>query len=150
MRDIHEDFKDFYTGHPPPIEKIAKVALAINQSSGDGGLAVNSAGRIFYTNKALDRMFGYEEGELLGEYVEILVPEHLREMHIKWRQAFMASPAARPMGQGRTTNLQGRRKDGGTFSIQIGLSGFEHESLPGYAASVRDIATYPAVQQGHI
>jgi PAS domain S-box-containing protein len=69
--------------------------------------------------KALD-LLGYESGELLGQAVEILVPERLRGTHASHRKEYMANPRNRPMGVG--LDLLARKKDGSEFPVEISLS----------------------------
>ena len=64
-------------------------------------------------------MFGYTKEELIGQSVEILMPERFCEHHTNLRKAFSQEPATRAMGTGR--NLTGRRKDGSEFPVEVGL-----------------------------
>ena len=84
---------------------------------------INREGRIVLVNRQTERLFGYEREELLGELVEILVPERYRERHPQYRDDFLAMPSIRAMGAGR--ELYGRRKDGSEFPIEIGLTPIE-------------------------
>src|SRR5881394_3358671 len=67
-------------------------------------------GRIAMMNAQIEKLFGYPRTELLGQAIEMLVPERLRARHPGLRQGFFASPQARPMGAGR--DLHGLCKDG--------------------------------------
>jgi len=91
-----------------------------------GVLAVDSDGRVVLANAELRKMFGYSAEELLGQPVEILVPEHLREKHVEHRSKFLRSPGVVPMGA--TGCLTGRRRDGSTIFLQIGLAPIETDS----------------------
>ena len=82
-------------------------------------IMINQAGAIIMVNVQAERVFGYSRDELLGQPVEMLVPERFREHHPGLREAFFAKPRARPMGAGR--ELYGLRKDGGEFPVEIGL-----------------------------
>ena len=91
------------------------------EAAPDGMLVVDTEGRILLTNPQLDRLFGYPEGELIGQRMEILVPPGSRPSHPGMRAGFVAQGRRRQMGSAEA-DLQGQRKDGGRFSIEIGLS----------------------------
>jgi PAS domain S-box-containing protein len=65
-------------------------------------------------------MFGYDRGDLLGQPLEVLLPERIRGAHVGHRTGYFAGPRARPMGLG--LDLAGRRKDGNEFPVEISLS----------------------------
>jgi len=77
-------------------------------------------GKIVLVNEWVERMFGYQRAELVGQPVEILLPDKLHAAHVDYRLAFYDAPVTRPMGAGR--DLTGRRKDGSLFPVEIGLS----------------------------
>jgi PAS domain S-box-containing protein len=83
-------------------------------------VTVDPTGTILYTNTRLNELFGYERGELLGQPLEVLIPERFRGLHEQHRQAYFLRPHVRPMGTGM--DLAGRRKDGSEFPIEAGLS----------------------------
>ncbi len=93
---------------------------AVFESAPDGIVVVNDEGRIVEVNPCVLKQFGYTAGELIGEPVEILVPESQRRAHERYRSRFQAEPASRPMGAGLV--LVGRRKDGSGFPVEISLS----------------------------
>jgi two-component system sensor kinase FixL len=86
---------------------------------------VSAAGQIEMVNTQAERVFGYSRTELLGQAVEMLVPERFRPRHPTLRDAFYADPRARPMGAGR--DLYALRKDGSEFPVEIGLNPIETE-----------------------
>jgi len=83
-------------------------------------LAVAPGGRIVLANRMAEDMFGYSKEKLLKSRIETLIPERLREHHIKDRQHFFKKRKTRPMGGG--FDLFGRKKDGGEFPVEVGLS----------------------------
>jgi PAS domain S-box-containing protein len=90
-----------------------------------GIVIVNAAGQIVLVNPEAERLFGYTQAELLGQAVEILVPEHARAIHPMHRARFVHTPHRRePYRCGMSTGLQlsGRRQDGTEFPVEIGLS----------------------------
>lgn len=107
------------------------------RSAPNGILVVNDEGCITLVNPSLERLFGYDQGELLGRKVEVLVPEESGEEHRHLRQSYMAHPEPRPMGQGR--DLSGRRKNGSEFPVEIGLNPVKSDRRSGVLATVIDI-----------
>src|SRR3990170_5233785 len=77
-------------------------------------------GRIVLVNRETERIFGYSRTELLGQTVEVLVPERLRRGHVRHRGRYLAGSSMRSLGASRC--LLGRRKDGTEFPTEIGLS----------------------------
>lgn len=77
-------------------------------------------GEIVYTSDLADQVFGYDRGELVGQKIEAVVPDAVREKHVGYRNEFAKSPRARPMGHGMV--LFGKRKDGALFPVQVSLS----------------------------
>ena len=85
-----------------------------------GMLMTDGPGRIVLVNAQLEKLFGYAREELLGQRIEILVPERFRTHHPGLRDVFFADPTTRPMGVGR--DLYGLRKNGTEVPIEIGLN----------------------------
>ncbi len=96
-----------------------KFRLAV-EASPSAIVMVNQDGRVVLVNAQTERLFGYACEELIGQSVEILVPQRFRGEHCTHRGGFLAAPRARPMGAGR--ELFGRRKDGSEFLVEIGLN----------------------------
>lgn len=83
-------------------------------------LMVDSEGRLELLNAQAERLFGYRREELIGQPVELLLPERFRLSHQGFRRQFQAAPEARQMGTGR--ELFARRKDGTEVPVEIGLN----------------------------
>ena len=83
-------------------------------------VVVDAEGTIITVNQQTERLFGYAQSEMLGQPVEMLVPEHLREAHVRQRAGFMEQPATRIMGMSGQTIL-GLRKDGTAFNVETNL-----------------------------
>jgi PAS domain S-box-containing protein len=101
-------------------------------------LIVDQGRRIILVNKKTEELFGYGRSELLGQFVEILVPERFRAPHPAFIEGFRAAPNARAMGAGR--ELFGRRKDGHEVPIEIGLNPIDTPEGPVTLASIIDIS----------
>lgn len=114
------------------------------EAAPDAILEVNPEGQIMLLNEAVERMFGYSRGELLGSNVEILVPAAMRGGHSQHRASYASHPKTRPMGTG--LELQGQRKDGSLFPVEISLSPNWIEGSLNVIASVRDITERKQVE----
>jgi len=104
----------------------------------EGILIVDSKGNIILTNVKLGEMFGYDEDELKGKKVEVLIPNVLAGRHEHHREDYMRNPVRRPMGRNMT--LHGKRKDGREFPIEISLSYYQNDESLFVIAFVIDIS----------
>ena len=105
---------------------------------------INRAGEIVMVNAQAERAFGYARTELLGQPVEMLVPERFRSHHPEMRAAFFTHPQPRPMGTGR--DLYGLKKDGGEFPVEIGLNPIETEEGLLVLSAIVDITERKAAE----
>jgi PAS domain S-box-containing protein len=102
----------------------------------DAIVVVNEKGIIEFVNIQTERTFGYARDELIGQKIEILVPERYRNGHIGHRTKFASQAKTRPMGSG--LELFGQRKDGTEFPVEISLSPVQIDGLL-ISAAIRDI-----------
>ncbi len=99
---------------------------------------VNESGTIEMINSQAEKLFGYSRQELIGQAIEILVPERFRSAHVGFREAYLAAPVSRSMGAvGR--ELFGLRKDGTEFYVEIALSLIENHEETLVLSSIIDI-----------
>jgi len=115
-----------------------KLFRLVVESAPNGIVMVDSSGHIVLVNSQLETYFGYQRGELLGQPIEMLIPERLRAKHDEYRSRFLNEHRARAMGLGR--NLFGLRKDGSEFPVEIGLSPVETDHQTHILASIVDIS----------
>lgn len=96
------------------------VYRAAMEASPCATIVADEAGTITMANREAERLFGYDAGALVGQSIEVLVPDEVRGQHAGQRAAFLGHAMARPMGQNR--DLSARRRDGEVFPVEIGLS----------------------------
>ncbi|HTW41854.1 MAG TPA: PAS domain S-box protein [Solirubrobacteraceae bacterium] len=102
----------------------------------DAFVGINRDGLMVLVNHQTEVLFGYDRGELLGEHVEMLVPERFRAAHEGSRAGYFADPRTRPMGAG--LELFGRKCDGSEFPAEISLSSVQTDEGVLALAAVRD------------
>jgi len=107
------------------------------EASPDPQIIVNSDGIIEQANAQCFGVLGYKNTELIGESVEVLLPEHLRQRHVSFRQMFNSAPRARPMGRSELTCL---RKDGSVIPVEISLTPITSDQDVSVCAVIRDIS----------
>ena len=106
---------------------------------------IDRNGIIVLVNAQTERMFDYQRDALIGQSVEMLVPERFRGNHRIFRGGFFANPQPRPMGVGR--DLFGCRADGSEFPVEIGLNPIDTEEGTMVLASIVDITERCRAQQ---
>lgn len=100
----------------------------IIESAPTAMLMTDTDGKIVLTNAQTLRLFGYENGDLIGRSVDILVPESVRLKHPFLRTEYISNPTSRHLGVGR--DLHGLRKDGREVAVEIGLTPIiDHDRL---------------------
>jgi len=141
-----------------PTERIAELRAELARSHSaeqhyrglveaapDAVVVIDEQGRIVLVNAQTEQLFGYAREELLGQALEILVPERLRGRHVGHRSGYFHKPGTRPMGSG--LDLSGRRKDGSEIPIEISLSPLQGEDGLLASAAIRDISERRRAQE---
>jgi len=105
------------------LEESAATVQALFESAAQGIAIIDQRSHIVSANPQLEQIFGYNRAELVGQSIEMLLPERLRATHVAHRDNYFKSPRPRPMGLG--LDLVGRRKDGTEFPVEVSLSSFE-------------------------
>lgn len=116
----------------------AAAARKLLETTIEAMLVVDSDGRIVFANPQLEQLFGFSRGELVGEQLELLLPEDSRAKHVGYRERYRGAPHARPLVSG--LSLRGRRKDGSIFDAEISLTPVEDSDGTLVASTVRDIS----------
>lgn len=99
---------------------------ALLESASEAIVITDDIGIIALVNARVESLFGYQRDEILGQSIEMLLPEAVRSKHARHRFEYMAHPHTRPMGGGLL--LSGRRKDGRVVPLEISLSTVETKS----------------------
>ena len=132
--------------HPPgppctagsPDAPSGQVDLEILESVPDALVIADERGSVVFANGSAVQLFGYPQGELIGQPIELLLPARFRVMHQVHRGGYQAAPRRRPMGLG--LDLAGLRRDGTEFPAEISLSPITVSGRPCTIAAVRDVA----------
>jgi protein-histidine pros-kinase len=103
----------------------------------DAMVIIDEHGKIAIVNGQAEEMFGYERSEMLGQPVEMLLPDRLRQVHVGHRSGYDMAPRLRPMGRGQS--LLARRKDGSEFPVEISLSPVKSENGRFVSSVIRDV-----------
>lgn len=121
----------------PSSELPVEVVEELLQSSSDATVVSNADGEIVFVNREAEQLFGYAAAEMLGQPVEILIPEGQRNGHAQMRRGYDDQPHARPMLSGLV--LRGCRKNGSLFRAEIALLPVKTENGVLVASTVREL-----------
>lgn len=111
----------------------------------DGLLVVDARGTILRVNAKVIEMFAYAREELVGQSVEVLVPDGVRPRHADLRNGYMADPHPRAMGE--LQDIRGRKKDGSEFPVAISLTPYLFQGAPRVMATILDLTAQRYAQE---
>lgn len=117
---------------------------AIIESALDAIVIVDNKGKIVLINNKTEKLFGYNKEELIGNTIEILIPNRFREKHISQRETYFHKPFKREMGTG--LDLYCKRKDGTEFSAEISLNPLQTNEGIWVSSVIRDITERKKVE----
>tara|TARA_R110001592_G_scaffold363372_2_gene686222 strand:+ start:99156 stop:100991 length:1836 start_codon:yes stop_codon:yes gene_type:complete len=110
-------------------------------SSADAMIVVDAKGEMVLVNAQTEALFGYARDALLGNSVDMLLPDRFRSAHSTHRDSFFANPRVRPMGQDRAA-LYARKKSGEEFQVEISLSPVQTANGLLMSSAIRDITSH--------
>lgn len=127
------------------LEKSEERFRSVTQSANDAIISADSQGNIISWNNGAQNLFGYTDDEAIGQPVTMLMAEHYRDIHRNGMERFLRTGEPHVMGE--TVELNGRRKDGAEFPIELSLSSWETKEGTFFASIIRDITAREQVQR---
>lgn len=116
----------------------AEIFRQLLDTAPDAVVVTDELGRIVLANLQTEKLFQYVREELIGQAVEVLIPESFRSSHVGKRKSFVRAAQTRPMGAG--LELFGRKRDGTEFPLEISLSSVPSAEGMLISASIRDVS----------
>jgi PAS domain S-box-containing protein len=120
------------------------LARSTLDAAPDAMIIIDASGTIRFTNRQVSALFGYAPDEIIGQSIEMLMPERFRSRHVGHRQRYARSVRVRPMGVG--LELFGQRRDGSEFPLEISLSPIDDGERVLVAAAIRDVTDHKRVE----
>jgi PAS domain S-box-containing protein len=115
------------------------------ENATEGIILTGRDGKIVLINPAAERMFGYSGNEIIGQHIEILIPDQFKKSHVHLREGFYKNPSNRAMGHNR--DLYGKKKDGTNLPVEVSLSHYDRNGETFVIAFVVDITRRKLIEQ---
>ncbi len=122
----------------------SELVRRVLDSAPDAMVIIDAEGTIVFANRQVESLFGHEPARLVGQKVEVLLPDRFRARHIGHRAAYVGNTRVRPMGTG--LDLFALRKDGSEFPVEISLSPADDNGRPLAVAAIRDTTERREIQ----
>ncbi len=122
----------------------SELARSALDAAPDAMIIIDASGVIRFANRQVSALFGYPHEHVVGQAVEVLMPERFRARHLGHRHSYVQSLRTRPMGVG--LELFGQRQDGTTFPVEISLSPIGQGEELLIAAAIRDVTDRKAAE----
>jgi len=115
-----------------------KIFNILFEAASEGVIVVDSTQHIVAANVAAENMFGYEQGELIDQHLNLLIPKKYHTNHHHHFEDFIEHSEKRQMGHGRV--LHGIKKDGSLFPVEAGLNPFKKDGQEFVMSLIIDIS----------
>lgn len=122
----------------------SELVRRVLDSAPDAMIIIDRDGVIVFANRQAETLFGHDAAGLVGQKVEMLLPERFRARHIGHRDSYVQNTRVRPMGTG--LDLFALRKDGTEFPVEISLSPAQDDTRTLFVAAIRDITDRREIQ----
>jgi two-component system, sensor histidine kinase len=122
----------------------SELVRSVLDSAPDAMIIIDATGTIQFANRQVTALFGHDRSGIVGQPVEVLLPERFRNRHVAHRMGYTANVRVRPMGIG--LELFGTRTDGSEFPVEISLSPIEQDGRQLVAATIRDVTERKRVE----
>ena len=123
----------------------SSARFSLLEAAPDAMVVTDDRGHIVLINAQAEKLFGYGREELLGQTIEILVPQRFRGHHTAHREHYQHDPRVRPMGAG--LDLYGLNKDGTEFPVEISLSPIKIRGETYTSSAIRDITARKRIEK---
>ena len=140
-----DDLEEKVVERTAELSKSKEQFHKLMESAPDAMIVTKSSGEIILVNQRAEQLFGYQREELIGQKIELLLPDALKEAHKQHVADYVDKPTARSMGQ--NLNLLALAKEGFYIPVEISLSPIETEDGLTIASSVRDITERRAAEK---
>jgi PAS domain S-box-containing protein len=119
--------------------------IAFNSAS-EGLVVVNEQGEIILVNTRMENLFGYEKSEVIGNKIEMFIPNKHKKRHVGLRDGYIGNPHSRPMGMAGA-ELKGQRKDGSVFPVEVSLNFFIKDGKKYILGLITDISERVTIEK---
>ncbi len=139
--NLDDQFRQQHVPRLPDSRQVAgqpevELLNQLVEDAPDALLVVDVKGLICRVNRQTEILFGFSREQLIGQPVELLVPDRLRSRHVSQRDRYAAAPSLRRMGEGHS--FLGRRRDGSEFPVEVSLAPLTVPGGRAFTAAVRD------------
>lgn len=110
---------------------------SVLETAPDGIIVMDEASRILVFNKACEKLFGYDAGEVFGENINMLMPQEHHDSHDLYVQRYRSTGERKIIGIGR--EVQGRRKDGSLFPLDLSVGEANTPNGRQFIGVIRDL-----------